>query len=46
MMFPFFGSDVTSRSQASYLVSNLISPVLIWTVETNRGGASGVKLAL
>lgn len=46
LVFPFFGSDVTSRSQASYLVSNLISPVLIWTVEANREGTSMAKLAL
>lgn len=38
LVFPFFGSDVVSRSQASYLVSNLISPVLIWTIEANREG--------
>lgn len=46
LVFPFFGSDVTSRSQASYLVSNLISPVLIWTVEANLEGTSMAKLAL
>lgn len=45
LVFPLFGSDVTSRSQASYLVSNLISPVLIWTVEANREGTSMAKLA-
>lgn len=46
LVFPFFGSDVTSRSQASYLVSNLISPILIWTVEANREGTFMAKLAL
>ena len=46
LVFPFLGSDVASRSQASYLVTNLVSPVLIWTVDANRGGASIAKLAL
>lgn len=46
LVFPFFGNDVASRSQASYLVSNLISPVLIWTVDANREGTSMAKLAL
>lgn len=46
LLFPFFGSDVASRSQASYIVITLISPVLIWTVEANRGGISMPKLAL
>jgi hypothetical protein len=45
-LFPFFGSDAASRSQAAYLVSNTISPVLIWTVEANREGTSMVKVAL
>lgn len=46
LLFPFFGSDVGSRSQASYIVTNNISPVLIWTVESNRGGISMTKLVL
>lgn len=46
LVFPFFGSDEASRSHASYLVSNLISPVLVWTVEANREGISMAKLAL
>lgn len=45
LVYPFFGSDATSRSHASYLVTNLISPVLIWTVEANRAGTSIAKLA-
>lgn len=40
LLFTFLGSDADSRSQATYLLSNMISPVLIWTVEANRGGAS------
>lgn len=40
LIFPFFGSDARSRSQGSYLVSTLISPVLIWTIEANRNGIS------
>lgn len=46
LMFPFFGNDMADRTHASYLVSNLISPVLIWTVEANREGFSMAKLAL
>lgn len=46
VLFPLLGSDVASRSQASYLVTNLISPVLIWMVEANRRGTSVAKLAL
>ncbi|KAK2604067.1 hypothetical protein N8I77_007026 [Diaporthe amygdali] len=47
LVFPFFGNDARNRLQGSYLVSNLISPVLIWTVEGHRrGGSSMATLAL
>lgn len=46
LVFPFFGNDARNRLQGSYLVSNLISPVLIWTVEGHRGGSAMATLAL
>ncbi|KAI3394317.1 hypothetical protein diail_2911 [Diaporthe ilicicola] len=46
LAFPFFGRDATSRSQASYLVYNLISPVLIGTIEGSRRGFSTRTFAL
>lgn len=46
LAFPFFGSDPAGRLQASYLVSNLISPILIWTVEGSRAGNAMTPLAL
>ena len=46
LAFPFFGSDPAARLQASYLVFNLISPVLIWTIEGSRAGNALTPLAL
>ncbi|KUI64495.1 hypothetical protein VM1G_00049 [Cytospora mali] len=46
LAFPFFGNDPASRLHASYLVSNLISPILIWTIEGNRAGNAMTPLAL
>ncbi|KUI59274.1 hypothetical protein VP1G_06515 [Cytospora mali] len=46
LAFPFFGNDPASRLHASYLVSNLISPILIWTIEGNRVGNAMTPLAL
>lgn len=40
LLFAFLGRNANSRSQATYLVSNMISPVLIWTIEANRGNTS------
>lgn len=46
LAFPFFGNHRENRLHASYLVSNLISPILIWTIEGNRAGNSMTPLAL
>lgn len=46
LVFPYFGSDRASRLRASYLAANLISPILIWTIEGNRAGNARTPLAL
>lgn len=46
LAFPFFGADPEARLHASYLVTNLISPLLIWTIEGNRAGNAMTPLAL
>lgn len=46
LLFAFLGSDADSRSQATYLVSNMISPILIWTIEANRRDAPQAEMAL
>lgn len=46
LAFPFFGNHRENRLHASYLVSNLISPILIWTIEGNRAGNAMTPLAL
>ncbi|POS74886.1 FAD binding domain-containing protein [Diaporthe helianthi] len=37
LTFTFLGSRGPGRIHATYLVANMISPMLIWTVEANRG---------
>lgn len=46
LTFAFLGSDALSRTQATYLISNTMSPVLIWTVEASRGGFTMEKWSL
>lgn len=46
LTFAFLGSDAWSRTQATYLISNTMSPVLIWTVEVSRGGLTMEKVSL
>lgn len=44
--FAFFGADARDRSAALYAVSNLASPLLLWTVEGYRQGNQGTLLSL
>lgn len=46
LAFPFFGTNSEDRLHASYLVTNLISPILIWTIEGNRAENAMTPLAL
>ncbi|KAG8166039.1 hypothetical protein KVR01_004591 [Diaporthe batatas] len=36
LLFSLLGSDASSRMQATYLISNTMSPILIWSAEANR----------
>lgn len=37
LTFALLGLDAPGRTRATYLISNTVSPVLVWTVEANRG---------
>lgn len=46
LTFPFFGTNEKERMAASHVVSNLVSPLLIWTVEGYRTTSAKTPLAL